>query len=1115
MTTQITPAVFDPIHTPLTGSLLIEASAGTGKTYSLAFLYLRFILEQNLSVEEILVTTFTKAAVAELKERLFARLLAVENKLLVLEGFTQTIDNETKITDSLLNDYLANLLQQVELATIKLRVQQAITQFDQAQIHTIDGVALQLYQENYLSMGTFPLDEVVNNNQVFIEKRFYTLANTGFAQCKSPEKTANIIVPLNNQMVIGTLNLLINKLDRFDPIDALFADNKNIENQFDSLRDAYLSNPQIKEAIYAATDNKTLKNTRYKLVKIEAAHQLLLEGDIESCIKEKQLLALFGATDLLNHLAKGKTFNVTPFHQQLDDLLTAFENYIGKAEQDYHTVMLELAYLIKASLKKEQAQAATLSHGDITTMVTQAAEKGQINHPFKVAMIDESQDTSPFQVTLFKALFIDRNQTCIFVGDPKQAIYGFRGADIYSYLTLYQQVDKHYVLDTNFRSSLGINQFINQLFDIDNPFVEKKIHYYPIASHQQNTDLSDNNAVDIIYCDAFSSDALATQCALQIADYLGNDITVADRAIKPNDIAVLVRSDSQAKKVKLALAQQNIPAAHKGKDSIYNSEECILFYWLLEAISNPSGDKIKRLLVTPLFNYSFKSLHNETLISDYCQQFQYYQTMVDKVGVTITLNQLIREQHIAYHLLNQPEGSRRLTNFFHLFESIQTEIKHAKSNIYSALQGLAERINQHESLDELRLDDENAVTIQTIHKSKGLEYPIVFLPFLAYGNRPRTSGTDIIDSNVLQQASFVGSASQVLKQQSQFEDRAENRRLSYVALTRAKYKTFLFLPNESIKNQGDLVTIINANPKLLNNLQSNHIARLKPEINESLQPKKRQADYQFINRQGKVSTKTTNFNHQWLLDSFSGLTRHLHHDAQTIREIENEEEANHTALLQFPRGAVAGTALHEVFEDCMAMRGEISGYLQNKLNKYLLQVNDISKLSCELADILAAPLLPQTFALNDIAVDKQAIEMKFFLHLSAKQRQLLAKQIHNSSPAIDSYLHGFIDLFFEHQGKFYILDYKSNYLGSLTKHYNQATMQTAMQENHYFLQALIYSIAIDKHLTLTLPNYHYQSHFGGVYYLFIRGMIPNQDTGIYYFKPDASLIELFRTEVVK
>lgn len=1103
------PTPFNLANSPLFGSALIEASAGTGKTYSLAFLYLRFILEAGYSVEEILVTTFTKAAVAELKERLFARLLDVDK--ILHQQADKTAEPATD-SDPFLVTYLQTLAENLPVNELKKRLQQAITQFDQAQIHTIDGFALQLYQENTLNISSFPIDEVVNDNQAFIEKVFYQMAGSGFANCACPEKTAKVLTPLKNQDILYTLSAVINQLSAFTNVTQPFADSQTIKEKFEQLSAYYQAHPELITVIHTAIDEKAINRQGYSHKKLDEIDNLLRSNldDWVTDSKNIDKLVWLGASKLLSKLNAGhESLAEDYFYLQIDEFIANLEHYVCQQQQDYHAVMLELAGLIKQALPSEQLNAATLSHQDITQRVSAGAKAGKINHPFAVAMIDESQDTSPAQLALFKSLFIDTAKHCFFVGDPKQAIYGFRGADIYSYLAIRSEVKHHYILDTNHRSSLPINQFINDIFSKDNPFIEVNIDYYPIHSDSQSSGLSHGSAVEIVKCSEFSTETLAKQCALQIANLLTEPLQLDEKPLKPGDIAVLVRSDNQAKLVKSALSQLAIPAAHKGKDSIYNSEESILFYWLLEAITSPRSSQIKRLLVSPLFNYSFANLHDEALINDYCHQFQRYQSTIESDGFTVTLNRLLREQHIGYRLLNQNEGSRRLTNFLHIFETLQQQIQRSRSSIYSALQWLAERINQHEGLEELRLDDDNAVTIQTIHKSKGLQYPIVYLPFLAYENHRAEAKTAIIKSNVLHQAAFFASAGRDLIHQVAFENAAENRRLSYVALTRAQYKNILFIPSEETKQAGDLLNLLAPDiPAKLQGLITNKLADLSPEIalddvtTHSLQTATH------IDRQGKLSKRNANFNYQWLLDSFSGLTRYQHHDASIYSSSEADNSIP-TQLLEFPKGAVAGTALHEVFELYMATRTNLSEHLTKTLNKYLINVDNPNLLNDELASVLATKLVPHSFSLNDIDINKQAIEMKFFLHLTPKQRQLLYQQMHTTGPAVDSYLHGFIDLMFYHKDKYYILDYKSNFLGPNISDYNQANMHLAMQENAYYLQALIYTIAIDKHLTLTHKNYDYSRDFGGVYYLFLRGMQPQQPTGIYHFMPKQSLVKQF------
>ncbi len=1126
---------FDLINTPLDGSHLLEAGAGTGKTFSLSFLYLRLLLEKQLRVEEIVVATFTNAATAELKQRIYARLFEAETALTQLIKHQQS--PETTPCDS--NDPLIILLTRLR-STIsddelhkRLRLAQA--QFDRAHIHSINGFALQLLHEHAVTLGQTIPEEIANDDNELIKNCYLELAHDNFAELgEHASAVGKVVASMSSDELFALLTSMHEHYDALRNAEEKFPNVGVAIEEFDNtvahIRDDKTERDCAIESIISALDAGYVSKASYKLDKINSLRAQL---DHESSYQADKIVAfaLFTAQKLNASLVKkGKDAGISFQHP----VFSAFERAIElapivaqKQHIEFYHCLMRLLDVIRTHLDAEKADSMTMTHDDVVSVVADGADKLRL--PFKAALLDEAQDTNSAQLSIFTKLFLQRGHICFFVGDPKQAIYGFRGGDVYTYLAIRDSVAHTHRLPKNYRSTHALNDSVNDLF-AHNPFASEGIDYRDIDWDKSN-DESDFGAtsLSLLPSPSKSVDDITATAANRIVELLGEGRIIGKdgekRPLSSGDIAILVRSQGQAERMKAALAERGLAASYTGRKSIYSSDEALLMHALLQAISSGHVRAVKSLMLTVLFDYGSDDVLDDDCVNSLRQYLHHCASVYTQRGFATMFYRFMHDFNVGGRLLQLADGKRRLSNWIQLFELLQQALQGQSLTLLGLNDWLLHAIREHEK-DEtpFRLEDKNAVSIMTIHSSKGLEFSVVCLPYFHYQPSQRGGSADsVIVSQQKRLAILSRLKIDEITQLCERERMAEDMRLAYVALTRATFQNIIVEQPVSGQNKSRDASLW---ARLLHNRETAIAQQDFCEMREI-------GNGDMIMFQAPPSP-TLNIRElpetlrpKWLMTSFSGLQQRMSHtdtsdfptptlSAGNNAGRENYTEKEPSALLRFPAGARAGVVLHTLYEHYMQTRrcdDEFIDVVGEQLNLSKLPLaGSVAEVAPELARNIAEtatiPLAPHKFCLNDIAVEQQSIEMAFFLHLSPQQRQHLYQHFGESIAAdIDGYLHGFIDYCFCYDGKFYVLDYKSNKLGDAQSDYHQQAMQQAMDEHHYELQALIYTLALCKHLGI--DNEADYERIGGYYYLFIRGMddelyphvensTTNTASGIYY-----------------
>jgi exodeoxyribonuclease V beta subunit len=660
---------------------------------------------------------------------------------------------------------------------------------------------------------------------------------------------------------------------------------------------------------------------------------------------------------------------------------------------------------------------------------------------------------------------------------------------------------------------------------------------------------------------------MARLCAAQIRDWLsagqaGEAWLVKGeqrRQVQASDITILVRSRAEAALVRDALSALAIPSVYlSNRDSVFDTPEAKDLLWLLQAVLAPEQERTLRCaLATGLLGLDALTLdglnHNESAWDDLVNEFDEYRSHWLRRGVLPMLREVMAKRHLAENLLASPGGERRLTDVMHLGELLQ-EATAQLDGEHALVRWLAQQIaqpNRQSDNQQLRLEsDRHLVQVITIHKSKGLEFDLVWLPFV--GNFRQQQQVLYHDRQTFK-ALLDLNANEESVAWAEEERLAEDLRLLYVALTRSVYHCSigiapLFLGTR--KKQGDTDLHRSALGYLVQAGQAGDAAYLQTCLQQlatqgialslvdapgeqSWQPQMAAAA-ELTARQ--FPRRMQDF---WRVTSYTGLQQHGSSRMQELLprlDVDAVGEGDITTPPAFtphtfPRGAAPGTFLHSLFEELDFTQPLDEQWLLEQLQQQGLEEHWLPVLSGWMQVLLNAPLNSSGVALSALPAGARQAELQFYLPigglLQAQQLDELVKRYDPLSagcPALDfqqvqGMLKGFIDLVFCWQGKYYLLDYKSNWLGEDSSAYTQEAMERAMAEHRYDLQYQLYTLALHRYLGHRLADYDYQRHFGGVIYLFLRGVdAEHEGNGIFACRPEFALVEgmdrLFSGETV-
>ncbi|WP_180395939.1 exodeoxyribonuclease V subunit beta [Klebsiella pneumoniae] len=1155
----------DPLRLPLIGERLIEASAGTGKTFTIAALYLRLLLglggeaayPRAISVEELLVVTFTEAATEELRGRIRSNIH--ELRIACLRG-----ESDNPLYSAL----LAEIADKDDAAKTLLLAER---QMDEAAVFTIHG-----FCQRMLSLNAFESGMLFEQQLIEDESRLRYQACADFWRRRCYPLTRDIAAVIHDVWK-GPRDLL-KSLDRWlqgeapqlksppAPNETLAERHQQIIARIDSLKQQWRE--QVGE-IEGVLENSGLDRRKFNrgnqgkwMEKVNAwAQEETLSYQLPDALEK------FAQSFLLERTKAGGEPPVHP-------LFSAVESLLASSLTLTDLVLARAMVEIRDAVAREKRRRGELGFDDMLSRLDEAlrGDSGEtlasaIRQRFPVAMIDEFQDTDPQQYRIFRRIWRRQPETALLlIGDPKQAIYAFRGADIFTYMKARGDVAAHYTLDTNWRSSPGMVGSVNRLFSLsDNPFMFHEIPFLPVKAAAKNkglrftVDAADVPAMNVWLMpgDTVGSGDyqtfMAQLCATQIRDWLsagqrGRALLwrgETSRPVQASDITVLVRNRLEAAQVREALQTLGIPSVYlSNRDSVFETLEAQELLWLLQAVLAPERENtLRSALATSMFGLTALDIENlnqdEQAWDALVEEFSEYRQIWRQRGVMPMLRALMTARHIAENLLATRGGERRLTDILHISELLQEAASQLESE-HALVRWLAQHIAEPDSnaaSQQMRLEsDKHLVQIVTIHKSKGLEYPLVWLPFIA---RFRKQDQAFYHDRETFAAVLDLGQDEASLELAEAERLAEDLRLLYVALTRAVWHCSLGVAPLSSRKSGNSDFHLSALGRLLQAGEAMDAAGLAARLADfchgdialqipgELDLTPWQAPAATIPRLSARELQRR-IADDWRVTSYSGLQQHgfsggqdllprLDVDAAGVGEVVEEPQLTPH---QFPRGAAPGTFLHSLFEELDFTQPVPEGWMAEKLQLSGFDAQWAPVLTDWLGGVLKTRLPGPDIALNQLAARDKQVEMAFYLPiaqlLTAERLDALIRQydpLSADTPPLDfrqvrGMLKGFIDLVFRHEGRYYLLDYKSNWLGEDREAYTRPAMEQAMRAHRYDLQYQLYSLALHRYLRHRLADYDYDRHFGGVIYLFLRGMDGQEGgQGIFTTRPVRPLID--------
>jgi exodeoxyribonuclease V beta subunit len=1151
----------DPLQLPLNGCLLLEASAGTGKTYTLALLFLRLLLEQGRTVDQILVVTFTRAATGELRDRIRRRI--GEALLAVDQGGSDDLQLQT-------------LLGRVPQEQARQRLADALVRMDEAAIHTIHGFCQRALQEHAFESASSFAVELLDNDlalrreiiEDFWRNRFYpasdeeagwalrvwgdprrlltTLAQNATAECLFvPEVTAASVqsLALRAQEAFAGVQRILR--EEQEAVAGILAEHPCL------LRNdkAYRQSDRVPELCRDMATLAGLAAMPYILPQgVEKLAASVMAGLLRKQCPQPPEHPLFHAFDRFLHL-----------HRQFTSELKLL--VLGQARiflRDELAVRKQRMGLLAFDDLLLHMEAALVRPGSGARLAAQLRDR------YPVALVDEFQDTDPVQYRLFSRIYHGAASTLCMIGDPKQAIYSFRGADIFTYMQARKATpaENRYTMTVNYRSTPAMVQAVNTLFGLRaNAFVfHGAIDFQPVTAAAgtasplivngepvlpmiglllDREELKKPNKATISKERAMQAAVLfcADQIAALLAAAAGGRAVIDGRPLTAGDIAILVRSHREAEAMQAGLRLRGINALSLGQRSVFASAEARQLDQVLAAlVDGTDGGRIRTCLATELFGCTAAAIHDlhedEQRWAARLLELHQYRQLWQEQGFMAMFQHLMVREGVAGRLTGHVGGERSLTNYLHLAELLQ-QSPAAGHGAAALRRWFRHQLDNPDPLSEAQLirleNDEQLIRIVTIHRAKGLEFPVVFLPFLWNGGPlPPDKPLCLHRRDSFQLIIDWGSGLEEHRRLAEEERLAEEVRLLYVALTRARSCCLFcwglvsgmeWTGMASLLHRGKspgTEVIMRAELEQVNGRQPLLELRSYPAaISQArLLPPKKMVALAAQQFNGRISPG-------WTMTSYSRLSS----DSPAVDDRERGEprsllpppaEDFHSPLT-FPRGASAGTCLHSLLErfDFNQAAANQQPLIVEILEQGGIDLRWQEAVGRWLDDILAVEL-PGTCALKDLAPQDRICELNFLFPLEQMDlprfNTLLEgaglRQVAVSMPTLQGLMQGFVDLVFRHRDRYCIVDYKSNYLGPELTDYGPDSLAACMEDHQYHLQLLIYTLALHRFLAARLVGYDYQRHLGGVYYLFVRAMGPEYPpaSGIYSLRPEAELI---------
>jgi exodeoxyribonuclease V beta subunit len=1103
---------------------LVEASAGTGKTYTITTYFVRAILEKDLEPDQILIVTYTKAATADLRRRARERIVEAIRRI---EGPVGQSD--------LLDDIVPRAVERLGRVEAERRLRNALASMDQAAILTIHGFCQRLLQDHPLEFGIdFDFDVGEDLSSVHGELATDYWAATLY------DRPAWMIEALRSKRV--TVDLLARLADKALSPRVPLLGPKPIAVDTSALDRALEARTKVgelwlrhrEEVAAILTETKGLNGNSYRKASVPKWFD-----ELDSLAAKRNWKELPEWFDRISqgHMRINKGFEepVHPFFQACRELLDswgAVEPMLDYAVFEFQQDFLDYA---EEAMLARRVETGVLSYDDLLTIVHAAVVNDDsvarlVADEYPLALVDEFQDTDSVQYGIFRATYGEG--ACVYVGDPKQAIYAFRGADVFSYIEATRDVgENRRTLSTNYRSDPSMVDAVNMLFARrTHPFLETSIGFDAAEAHEEVDRLRSTPALDFVWLDEehLKGDlsSVAETVANEVAHLLRSEAQIEERDVEAGDIAVLCRSNRQARVVAEALRALNVPTSLEGDSSVLATETATSMRAILEAALLPGDSRaLRRAMLTPLLGVTACELvdMDDKDWTTWVTQFQRWHELWRTQGVIRFVENMLRETHAEARLAKTPSAKRDLTDLLHVEELLMRgEREHDRDPI--ALMQWYRRLDEGspdegmvrtEDLQQRPDAESGAVRVTTIHKSKGLEYGVVFCPYTwrdanLFSDEQRAlkfhDGEGAIKLD-------LGSANHdANEERAKHEKLSEALRVLYVALTRAKYRCTVFWGRAKGWQRSALAQLLHGSDLSKSrdeaDLQgelfafassSGGVIGARDPIGTPAMPLEDRRPGDRL----EARPASRGYDLAPRIGSFSSLTGH---DEKTPlpRSTDEEEPVRPPLFAALPGGTRTGLLLHSILERCdfekLADDPTID-MIEGQLRDYGLPPELAPEIRSDLSVVANTPLVSQPNPPTLVGIERSLRELEFTLSLDRPRLQRLAEILERhgapvgapgypsrlrelDAESLQSFLRGYIDLVFEWEGRWYVADYKSNSLPN----YGAEAVTEAVQREHYVLQALLYSAATQRYLSQRIDDFSPSEQWGGAMFLFLRGM---------------------------
>jgi exodeoxyribonuclease V beta subunit len=1090
---------------------LVEASAGTGKTWRITQVVAEQVVDHGVPIDHILVVTFTEAATAELRARVRRRLSECAAGARAARSGSRPATTDDPDLDALLARHAR------ELDTVEHRLRAALEQFDLATICTIHGFCQRM-------LSRFALEAAAP----------FDVSPTGDGSAVATEVALDWWTAETSALAPA----VVGALDR----------------RFVGWKDEGRPGELVALAVKLADDPEL------QLVPPPAPGLLATAGPADAPMAALRSFSAVARAEVAARLARARSWTYTDLLVRLRDAVT---------------------------------------HPD-----TAPALLREVRAAYRVALIDEFQDTDPVQWAIFRTLFHGHGALWL-IGDPKQAIYAFRGADVHTYLdaAAVPGLAREERLDQNHRSDPGLVHAVNHLFGrLRAPYVVAGITHQAVAAHHARRLLDDEPPLSIRFVPRAShplslrtaqdrEDAawtFARLCARDVARWLQSGARLVgedgrERSPAPRDVAVLTRTNLEARMLRDALRRVGVPVVTRTDDDVFDTPVARELLTVLRAILEPSDGALRgRALLTRLLGRTVADLADlatdDEALSAEVARFRRWHAAWAEQGFAAAFQALLTDAGVVERLLCAADGPRVVADLLHLGELLHGSASEGRGPA-ALVQWLGEGGPGAGDASQVRLEaDDDAVTVVTMHKAKGLEWPLVWCPSL-FANAFVGKADEALlrvrlpdGSRVLDLRTSKDPEKRARLAEAKREAFAEVVRLAYVALTRARHRTVVYGGPLDEAGGSALAWLLHQHPTASEPELPGATAHRLSELTEAeilaevravaagsggtigvslVDPlvngpgAYRPADAAAL--AARPLRRKIPLDTSWRRSSFSRLAADAwtaHAGRAEDRDADPDEEGaargadrRPIPLAEVPSfGTALGDATHGALEDVdFTDPGDLPARVEARCREHGVPVEHAPAVAEALRGVLLTPLLAEdpTFTLSTVPRSDRRSELDFHLPVaggfSKPATPLVARALSDAlaawpDPAVPAgyaealralawaplrgFLAGSIDLVVRRGGQVWVADYKSNRAGPVFGSYTPEALSESMASHHYVLQALLYAVAVHRWMRVRDPAYRYETHFGGVLYLFLRGMTPDTGSarGIWRWRPAPGLI---------